>query len=297
MKTRQSAPRRRVLKHWHMIFGTFLHMRMEPVQIQVQVEVQAAKAMPKLDIVLLRPEGQENWSEEQRALLPDGLRSCGATRIMLEFKYTESFGIEAVRQTLAYDWLYRKSEHLADHQLRAFLICSMTPSAHRLEGMGYQPTDCPGVYRSCNDVCRNVDIISLNELSDEPQNLAFKLFASRKEVREHTADTLMARSNVSDEVVYFLQTLRMEWQEGGGQRMITSMTKEEILEYGRQLTLASLANIPDEDRLEGISTSKRLQGIPARERLQGLTDDELRELLNSDARLRILLSSEQNQAG
>lgn len=165
------------------------------------------------------------------------------------------------------------------------------------QGMGYQSSDRPGVYRSSNDVCCYVDIISLNELADEPHNLAFKLFASKKEIRTHTADTLIARRNIAEEVVYFLRTLHLEWQEEGGQHMITSMTKEEIIEYGRQLTLASLANIPTSKRLEGIPASERLEGIPASERLIGLTDDELRELLRSDDRVRALLRSEQHQAG
>lgn len=190
--------------------------------------------------------------------------------------------------------------------MHAFLVSSKTPNPHRLTGMGYQESERPGVYRSSNEVCRYVDIISLNDLTDEPHNLAFKMFASKREVRANTYDHLMARPEIPEEVVYYLKTLYEDWSDHGGPEMITNMTKEEIIERGRKLTLASmahlpydvrLAGIPADERLKGIPISERLKGVPASERLKGLSDEELQAFLLSDERLRDLFKSAQNQAG
>ncbi len=48
-------------------------------------------------------------------------------RLLVEFKYTESVNEDAVRQTLAYDLLHRRSQGFKAADLQSFLLSSRTP--------------------------------------------------------------------------------------------------------------------------------------------------------------------------
>ncbi len=299
---------RRELRHWHLIFGTFLNKRLKPVNIQVELEVKAAKALPTLDILLLRPAGQDHWNEEQRAVLPDGLRSCGAGRIVIEFKYSESFGTEAVIQTQVYDWLYRKSERLSERDVKTFLVCSKSPNPKRLAALGYVASGAPGVYHNTSILGQRINLISLNELTDEPHNLAFKLFASKNKVRIRSLKKLQNGPILSEETHYFLNTLRLQWQKG--EPLMMTMTEEEILAFGKTIEKDILRRASYQDRLEGIPAmevlrvyparellngiplSERLEGIPASERLEGIPASERLEGIPASERLKGIPASE-----
>jgi hypothetical protein len=192
----QTTSGRKVLRHWHTIFGTFLDKRLKPVNIQVELEVKAAKNLPAMDI---------------------------------------------------------------------------------------------------------------HELSDEDHNLAFKLFASKHRIRNQSLENLKRAPLISEEAVYFLNALKVQWQDKGAQLMMISMTEEEILEYGKSLSELILNNVSYEMRLKGIPASERLKDIPASERLKdipaserlkdipaselfkNIPADELRALILNDEQLRDLL--------
>ncbi len=61
--------------------------------------------------------------------------------------------------------------------------------------------------------------------------------------------------------------------------MITSMTEEEILDFGKKLTHMSLRYASYKDRLEGIPAQERMRDIPVEERLEGVSKDELLKIL------------------
>ncbi len=265
---------RRELRHWHVIFGIFLEKRLRPANIEVAVEVMAAKTLPAIDIMVSLPSDQVVWEEAQLARLPDGLRSCGASKIVIEFKYSESFGAEAITQALVYDWLYRGQKDLGKKDVKAFVVCSKTPNSRRLAEHGYVSSGLPGVFHSSHPLERRVDVISLNELSDEPHNLEFKLFASKRRVRVQTLEKLMAAPTLTDEARYFLTTLRLAFSEKGADSMITSMTEEEILDFGKKLTHMSLRYASYKDRLEGIPAQERMRDIPVQERMRDIPVQE-----------------------
>jgi hypothetical protein len=308
---KQGAAGRKAMRHWHTIFGTFLDKRLKPAGIQVELEVKASKTLPTMDILLLRPKDQDAWNEEQRALLPDGLRTCGASRIVIEFKYTESFGYDALAQAQAYDYLYRHSERLSKQEVRTFLVCSKSPSPESLAEFGYSECLAPGVYTCVQSLGQRVDVMVLNELSDHSNNLDFKLFASKHQVRDETLEKLKNAPSLSEEALYFLSTLKVQWQDQGAQLMMIQMTEEEILEYGKTMseliinhssyqarlkgipTSELLERIPARERLEGIPASERLEGIPASELMKAIPDEELQKLIQSDPRLKIFLKSKE----
>ncbi|HRJ41292.1 MAG: hypothetical protein KJZ86_09625 [Caldilineaceae bacterium] len=80
---------------WHQLLGKLLELTLTPVDIQVETEVQITSEPPKFDILLLRRK-TARWTDQQRALLPDGIRESNAAHHLLEFKYSESVGEDSL---------------------------------------------------------------------------------------------------------------------------------------------------------------------------------------------------------
>ncbi|MGF1525803.1 MAG: hypothetical protein ACFCBW_03290 [Candidatus Competibacterales bacterium] len=164
---------------WHRWLAQLLELLLEPVDIEVQTELPLLSDPPRADIVLLRRRG-EAWTPAQRERLADGLRDTKASHLLLEFKYSESLDLDAVRQTLAYDYFYRRRRELGHRELASFVISAKTPTGDWLQRNGYAPTARAGVYRNLIPLVEPVQIILLNELAPTPHNAWFKCFASRR---------------------------------------------------------------------------------------------------------------------
>ncbi len=267
---------KKVLKQWHLIFGAFLARRYEPAQIQVEVEVSTTVFPPVMDILLLRREHLNQWSTEQRAVLPDGIRDTQANRIVIEFKYTESLDVGAVRQCLIYDELYCKNQSLEPHQVSSFLVCSKSPSRRKVANLGFRAGSHPGLYHHPCPVVERVNLIVLNELSNEPHNLAFKLFASKRDIRRQAFEQLNQNlEGVPDEAIWFANMLEINGLNKRDATMITEMTEAEIIRLGKRLSKSALRRQPIEDRLEGIPTQVILERIPTQEVLDAINPEEL----------------------
>jgi len=130
---------------WHRLLAKLLSLPLIPVKILVQHELFAASEPPKIDILLLRTETQR-WNEEQRALLPDGIRDRQMANHLLECKITESVNNQAFQQILVYDYLYRQSKQLALDELQCYIVSAKTPLPERLAEWGYEVAEHPGVY-------------------------------------------------------------------------------------------------------------------------------------------------------
>ena len=174
---------------WHILLGSMLEDILTPVGIRVITDFPVMSEAPECDILLLRKE-RKVWSEEQRNRLADGIRDCGASHILIEFKYTESVNENALLQTLGYDYFYRRTQNLAGHDVGTFLVSSKTPERETLRVFGYSRSDRTGVYRSENRLLKRISLILLNELSDEPHNAFLKCFASRKKEKASAFDSL-----------------------------------------------------------------------------------------------------------
>ena len=99
-------------------------------------DVQVLNNPPEADIILIGKRGEE-WTDEQRARLPDGIRDSSSSQILIEFKYTQSVNKWAFLQTLVYDTLYRLSEGLEEGELQTFLVSSKTVQKKTLDAFGY----------------------------------------------------------------------------------------------------------------------------------------------------------------
>ena len=90
---------------WHHIFAALLKELLLPVGINVEHDV---PVNIKIDIILMQQDGDDAWTEEQRAYLPDGIRDTLSDRASLELKITESVDKSAIEQVLMYDIGYRR---------------------------------------------------------------------------------------------------------------------------------------------------------------------------------------------
>lgn len=166
-----------------------LRVLLEPVGVEVRSEVQVVSAPPKADLILIQRR-KENWTEEQRLLLADGLRDLGADQILVELKITESLNEDALSQLSVYDHLYLGTEKLRRDQLRSVLISSKTPDPKFLKQFAFDSVGPVGVYESRPAWGGVLRLILLNELADEPQNAPLKCFASRQEERKKGFETI-----------------------------------------------------------------------------------------------------------
>ncbi|KHD05452.1 hypothetical protein PN36_02170 [Candidatus Thiomargarita nelsonii] len=132
---------------------------------------------PRIDVVLIKRKPGA-FSPAQLALLPDGIRDTQVTDILLEFKYTESINEKAVQQALTYDFLY-KAHKTDEKQVQSFLLSATKPQNSTLKKLGYKSTKVPGIYRSKFQLVRQIILISLNELSNEPYNAFVKCFRGK----------------------------------------------------------------------------------------------------------------------
>ncbi len=175
---------------WHTIFATMLRELLTPLQIKVLDEFTVTG---EVDIILIQLLKGEQWTEEQRQYLPDGLRDSRATHLLLEFKYTQSLEEASFRQAIAYDMLYRQlqsNRDLPQEAIQTFIISAKTSQAETLSKFGYQPTEQTGVYISQELFLQNIPLLLLNELSNEQHNAFVKLFASRRRAKLAAMESL-----------------------------------------------------------------------------------------------------------
>jgi len=186
--------------YWHDWLGEMFKVLLIPTGLDVQTKYTLLNKLPEADLVIVRKE-TKTWTKDQLEFLPDGIRHTNAKHVLIELKFTESIDDDALLQIGGYRRFYRntenkkrekeskkkeknkKEEKIKPKDLQTFLICSQTPRKTTLQKYGYEPGDFEGVYTSHYPLCELFPLISLNDLSDEPHNVMFKLFASKK--KEH----------------------------------------------------------------------------------------------------------------
>ena len=244
---------------WHRLLGRMLELALAPVGISVETEVQITSDPPRVDILLLRRDG-DAWTSEQKALLPDGVRDSRAGFILLEFKYSESLTLDGVTQALGYDYFFRTGRRLGRKDVAAFILSSQTPRAGRLVELGYVASEVPGVYNGTNIYTERARLLVLNELRDEPHNSFIKLFASRRREKAEALQGLKQVRGLPDDLFYLVEGLQMMWSLPKGANMSEVLTPERVIEIGKEAGRLLLQNLPAEELDEMIAPSYR-QGI------------------------------------
>ena len=274
---------------WHRLLAKLLEEALGPVGISVFADFPIMANPPEADILLLRNE-KEGWTRDQKARLPDGIRDCRAGHVLLEFKYTESVGRRALSQTVSYDHLYRQSQKRKDVSARdicTFLISSKTPAKKTLAKFGFLATAWPGVFRSENAMLKSIPLISLNDLSDEPHNAFFKVFASRRREKRISVDSLMNNDIVSSspDILWLVEGLASWWFFQKGDNMKDELTPEKAKELGRRFHDALMSTISIGDFLEKFGKDTILSNFRPEEILEKFGKDRLVERLKPEDRL------------
>lgn len=191
----QKRPRRKGPDDWP--------EQLEKANIQVDYGFKASLCSLVVDVPILRPRDQEDWTEQLRTLLPDGLRWCKAKRIVLNFDFSEKLETDTVIQTLSHGWLYSRWERLPERAVSSFLVCGNRPPPGTLAKFGYVASSASGVYVNTSPVTRFVELIVLDELGDESHNLTFKAFAEWHRANQQAPDPESAAA-LAAEMPYFL---------------------------------------------------------------------------------------------
>ena len=273
----QSAPPGRTL--WHRLLGKMLELLLTPVGISVQCEVQIVSDPPRMDILLLRRDG-DRWDDRQWPLLPDGIRQNKARNQLMEVKITESVNSDSLLQIQSYAYFYRLSQQLSSDDVHQVLMTARTPHSRFMDKYGYKPSEWPGVYHSDQPLLADITLIVLNELSPTPHNAFVQCFASRRRVRELAFRQMEASGwqQMSETLWEYVMGLRnrLTQKEGASMSIATSegLTTEEVLKIGKRMRDALLATLTPEDRLAGLAPEDRLAGLAPEDRLAGLAPED-----------------------
>ncbi|MDM8537419.1 hypothetical protein QUF70_11735 [Desulfobacterales bacterium HSG17] len=285
---------------WHLLLGRLLEELLTSKDILVYTDVAVMNEPPRADLLLLKKQNRTSWTEEQKAYLPDGIRDTHAKYILLEFKYTESVNDDVFRQTLSYDYLYRRSQKLKKNEIKTFIISAKTTRSSTLEKFGYFESGLSGVWYSKNPILEPVSLLSLNDLSIEPHNAYIKCFASRKNVKKSAFEILMNKgfSSFNKELQWCLEGLLHYWFNIGGKEMELEkeLTPAKVIKIGKKWQDAILSGLNNEERLEVLSglkvkdRLKALSGLPPqqvlskysiKDRLAGLSVEEIEDYLKT----------------
>ena len=263
---------------YHQILAKLLEIVLTPVDVTVESEIRVMSDPPRADILLLRRSGKQ-WSDEQRKLLPDGVRDRNAGHHLLECKFSESFNELALQQALGYDYFYRQTQRLKAGELQTYVVSAQTPRKALLNRLGYRGEQ-PGVYITSVPILEKVVLLVLNELSDEPHNEFLRLFASRQTVRKQTIDDVLQQPSPSwpDSfwAVFFGLQRIYQLEDTAVKR---EMTVEDVMEIGAELRRQAIVSASPEERLAGLAPEERLAGLAPEERLAGLAPEEMAALM------------------
>ena len=254
---------------YHQLLGSGMQLNLTAVQVFVTTESSILSESPRVDILLLRREG-EAWNEAQRARLPDGVRDSAAAHVLVEFKYTESVTEDGILQAAAYDLFYRQVQRLSKEQTLPVLLSAKTPQKSRLALWGFEEVQ-RGVFRTTIPFVGRVMLLALNRLPARSNNAYVKLFASRE--RERDAGFASLDKSVwaeSVDMYAYVLGLRQTLNVKGELNMAEVLTPEKVLEYGRKIRQLVFETGTPEEKLAGLS---------AEERLAGLSNEERRKLL------------------
>ena len=193
------------------------------------------------------------------------IRQSKCKHVILELKYSESINKTAIFQTIGYLGSYLRLKQLKPEKVCAFIVSSKTPQRRMLKQIGFEQTDIKGLYRSKDCLLSNIQLISLNDLSDAPYNLWIKLFSSKINQRLSVLKRILAfdlKKFNSDLVSILIKILKF-WNMIGEISM-QRIQKDILYEtngISDELAAWFLSLLKPEDRLRGLGPEERLNGL------------------------------------
>ncbi|KOR27672.1 hypothetical protein TI05_18495, partial [Achromatium sp. WMS3] len=270
---------------WNLLLGKLLYFTLEPVQVEVKVDVSLLSETPKADILIVR-RSTPHWTDEQRQWLADGLRHTESSHLLIEFKYTEGVNLKALQQLNAYDYFYRIGSKHSEQDVACFLISASTPQGDWQQQLGFIATEWPGVYQGTGLLLQRVQIILLNELSDAPNNVPIKCFASKRKVRNQAFV-----STRTSGFIYFTATIERFiaglWRVfmPNAPAYTTEITPERVMEMGQEWIDAIIDSAPLEKILKRYKPNEVLGYYKPDEILDHYKPDEVLDHYKPEQRL------------
>ena len=153
----------------------------------------------------------------------------------------------------------------------------MTPAKKTLAKFGFAKSEWPGVFRSENVLLESIPLICLNDLSDEPHNAFFKVFASRTREKRVSLDLLMKNKAVlaNMEIIWLLRGLAACWFHFEGEAMENELTPEKAMELGKRFEDLMISSIPLEKIVEKVGRNRILDIFGPDEIIQKFVKDRL----------------------
>ena len=266
---------------WHDWFGNLFKVSLIPTGLEVETDVPVMQKLPEADIVIIRRSGTK-WTKEQLQRLPDGIRHSQAKHVLIELKYTESINVDAVCQIAGYYKFYKIQHDLTKkRELKCFLVSSKTPRKSTLQRFKYHQSRYSGVYVSLLPLFDLFPIISLNDLSNAPHNILFKLFASKKKASIEATNKV--KSDLYDQLPEPLKTFLTDYINryvitGRNDMDYLNMTPEERL----QLRQEWLSKLTPSEVLACFSPSEVLSNYSSSEVLANYSTDQILSALSLD---------------
>ncbi|OAD19741.1 hypothetical protein THIOM_004608 [Candidatus Thiomargarita nelsonii] len=123
--------------------------------------------------------------------------------------------------------------------------------------------------------------MSLNELSNEPHNVWYACFASRKTVKKQAFKKLkqLGFVSIANELKWFISGLMRLWFGTGEEKMSIEFTPEEVTEFGKQLGDVWLADLTVDEVLARFEPKEVLSHFKPVDRLAGLKPEVIEDYL------------------
>jgi len=211
--------------------------------------------------------------------LPDGIRKSKASHIIIELKYSQSLNDDTYCQVGGYYKFYKESNKLKDSEIDAFIISSKTPSKKFINDFGYKKKVAPGVFLSSYPVVRIIPLISLNDLSNAPYNIPFKIFASKKreQISVYNKIKNMLKKKIFTKELnrFFYSFFKVLFIKGVEEMDWLNLSPEEEQKIISSFDDVILERMSIEKRLKGIKPEDRLKGIKAEDRLKGIKPEDI----------------------
>ena len=174
---------------------------------------------------------------------------------------------------MAYDFFYKQSKTLTEDQVQTFLVTGIKPQQDTRKPYGYDNMLYPGVYHSQHQLEKRIQLISLNELADEPYNAVFKLFATHRKEKQKAFELLKQSRDVSS-IPTELKPLLSGLLTLGEEDMNKELTPKQVREIGQIWGKAYLSSLAPEERFIGLKPEERFIGLKPEERFIGLKPEE-----------------------
>lgn len=191
-------------------------------------------------------------------------------------------------QALLYDYLYLTSRNLKRRAVQTFVASSHTPQKEVLAYFGYEATEFAGIYHSQDKWLKRIDLLVLNQLSNEPHNVFFKCFASRKKEREAAFAVIdeMKIWTWSEALWATVSGLRSIYHRlEGGEMKDVILTPEYLRKLGEGIRDSIIASLTPEQRLGGMSVEAIVAQLTPEQLLAKFGPEQLLAKLNPEQRL------------